>query len=293
VWRARAQVFEVKLRELQVRFFAAVGPAAGGSGLSDPALLAAVRGDPDLGPEERLAIYADMYAARLIDVLREDYPRVSTVLTPEGFEAVVRAYLAATPSRHPSVRWVGDRFADFLGAGGAAGAPAWISDLARLEWLRGEVFDAADAPPLTLDRLRAVPPEEWGALPLAVVPAVRTLSSAWPVHEAWDAASPPAPAEPEPGAGRELPAGRTGAVTVELGPAPTTLRIWRQDVAVYHAAMRPVEAEALRRLLAGGGFGAACDAIAEQTGAEAAPREAGGLLLRWIEDGILADLPAR
>ncbi|HVQ74382.1 MAG TPA: putative DNA-binding domain-containing protein [Candidatus Binatia bacterium] len=290
VWRAGARVFAVTLRELQARLFAAVGPAAACAGSPDPVLLAAVQGGPALGPEARLAIYADMYMARLLDVVREDYPRVVAVLTPERFEVVVRAYLAATPSRHPSVRWVGDRFADFLGAGGAAGAPAWISDLARLEWLRGEVFDAADAPPLTLERLRAVPAEEWGGLPLSVVPAVRTMSSAWPVHEAWDVAS-PAPAEPEPIADADPPAGPTEAAPVELVPAPTTLRIWRQEFAVYHVAMRPAEAEALRRLLAGEGFGAACDAIAEQIGPEDAPREAGGLLLRWIEDGILADLP--
>jgi hypothetical protein len=261
----------LRLRELQVQFFAALtGPVAGTHGPS-AALVGAVRGGDALGAEARLAIYRDMYAARLLDVLREDYPCVARVLGEERFAAVARAYLTAHPSRHPSVRWVGDRFAAFVAARDEARACPWLGDLAELEWHRGEVFDAPDAAPLALDQLKAEPPELWGVLPLAVIPALRTLSSAWPVHEAWAAAE------------------SDGEMAL-LSPAPMALRIWRQDFAVYHAAMGPVEDRALAQLRAGGGFGAVCEAVAETVPPDSAPREAGGLLLRWIEDGILREL---
>jgi hypothetical protein len=261
----------MRLRELQAHFLAALTGAAAGAP-APLALLGMVRGTPALAAEARLAIYTDMYAARLVDVLREDYPRVAHVLGDERFGAVVRAYLVAHPSRHPSVRWVGDRFAAFAASHTAAAAWPWLGDLARLEWARGEVFDAPDAPPLGLERLKAEPPARWGALPLEAIPALRTLSSAWPVHEAWAAAE-------------------AEVAAPALRPAPTTLRIWRHDFVVYHAAMGPVEEAALVALRAGGGFGAVCETVTERVPAASAPREAGALLLRWIEDGILADLP--
>ena len=82
-----------------------------------------------------------MYAARLVDVLREDYARVAHVLGDARFGDVASAYLAALPSRHPSVRWIGDRFPAFAAGRPEAAAWPWLGDLARLEWLRGEVFD--------------------------------------------------------------------------------------------------------------------------------------------------------
>jgi len=262
----------LRLRELQAEFFAALTGPARGAPEPSASLVNLVRGDAGLAPEARLAIYADMYAARLLDVLREDYPRVARVLGGERFAALARAYLAAHPSRHASVRWVGGEFAAFVAGHPEGHAWPWLADLAQLEWRRGEVFDAADAQPLALDRLKAEPAERWGLLPLAAIPALRTLSSAWPVHEVWAASE----------ADGEVPA---------LAESPTALRIWRQDFAVYHATMGTVEERALAQLLAGGGFGAVCEAVAELVPPMAAPREAGGLLLRWIEDGILVDLP--
>src|SRR5262249_47708892 len=52
-----------------------------------------------------------------------------------------------------------------------------LSDLARLEWARVEAFDAADAIPLTRDDLRALAPEDWPSLSLALVPSAKILDA--------------------------------------------------------------------------------------------------------------------
>jgi hypothetical protein len=256
----------LSLRELQLRFSAALAPEADLP--ADPALLALVHGGGALDAAGRLAIYAGMYRARLVDVLRDDFPRVLAVVGDDTFEALAARYLARHPSTHPSVRHVGRRFADFVATG--PDAEPFLADLARLEWARVEVFDAADAEPLRLADLQSVPPADWPALRFQPIPACRVVECAWPVHEIWAAA----------GAGTAEP--------VRAAPAATVVRVWREEWSVSHAAMGEREARAFRLLQQGAPFAALCAALGDDLDPEAAAREMAGLLLRWIEDGVLA-----
>ena len=246
------------LHELQALFWRAL------NGSVDPALEASVVSTATLPGTVRLGIYAGMYAGRLHDVLAEDFERTAAALGPERFAETARAYLTAYPSEHPSVRHLGHHLAGFLASNPPAGAPPWLADLARLEWTRVEVFDAPDADPVALDALAAVPADEWASLVLVPIPALAVLESAWPLHRIWRD-------------GGDLPA------------APSVLRVWRQDGAVYHAAMDALEREALTRLQSGECFGKICEALSHLD-AETAAAEAGSLLARWVEDGLIAGL---
>lgn len=266
------------LRELQLRFRAALTAglaapdAVTGPASIHAALLGLVREDGRLGAAPRIQIYRDMYRARLVDVLREDFPRVAVILGDEEFEALVGRYLARHPSTHPSVRYVGDRFADFVAAERAG--PPFLGDLARLEWARLDVFDAADAEPLRMTDLQEVAPADWPALELRAIPACRLLECAWPVHEIWSAAR---------DALEELTAPE---------PRPVTIRVWREGSDVSHAAIGAAERRVFPLLERGAPFSRMCAALEDDLEPEDAAREIGGLLLRWLEDGILARLPS-
>src|SRR5207302_663705 len=151
------------------------------------------------------------------------------------FADVVRAYLARHPSTEPSVRHLGRALSGFL----AGVEPAWLADLARLEWARLEVFDAPDASPLTLDDLRAVPPEEWPDLRFAPLPALARVVADWPVHELWSDPSRP------------------------VAPVRTALRVWRDGFLVYQAPMDAVEEAGFGHLLAGAPFAALCETVGD------------------------------
>jgi hypothetical protein len=102
-----------------------------------------------------------------------------------------------------------------------------------------------------------VAPEGWPELRFTLVSACTRLVTAWPVHQIWaDALTPTAPAR-------------------------TALRVWREGFRVYQTAMAPAEEAAFARLLAGEPFAAICEELDD-------PSEAGALLLRWVEDGIIA-----
>lgn len=245
------------LRELQRLFFRSLG------GDVTPALRDVVCSTPAIDADRRLGIYADMYFWRLRGVLAEDFEKTAAVIGDEAFTTVVRTYLAAHPSEHPSVRHVGRRFTAHLHAHLPTGAPPWATDLAALEWARVEVFDAPDAAPVRPADLGTVAPEDWAGLRFTTVPALALVESAWPIHRAWETPD------------------------ATFASEPTVVRVWRQDHVVYHCAVDASEQEALRRLMAGESFGAICEAFADLDGNDAGAA-AGALLLRWIEDGLVA-----
>src|SRR2546422_1339699 len=251
------------LREIQRLFWRSLADEPGG-GSPAPGLVELVAPSATLDAGARVGVYVDAYFGRLRDVLRDDFPRVAALLGPH-FEGTARGYLEAHPSEHPSVRHLGQLFAAYLER--RADLPPYLSDLARLEWARIEVFDAPDAKPLDARALREVPAEDWPGLRFVPIPALALVRARWPVHEIWAGADPAA-----------------------FTPAPTALRVWRAtDFAVFHAPMDPRATDALGRLIAGQPFAAACEAFADLPPADAA-HEATALLLRWLEDGIIARL---
>lgn len=249
------------LRELQAAFFRAVT-----RGEAEEELVAVVAATPALDAMARLGIYAGMYTARLADVLAADCPRLAAALGHEAFAAVAAGYLAEHPSEHPSVRHVGRRLAAWLaGPGVPPGLPRWAADLAALEWARVEAFDAPDEAPVRLADLAAVPADDWAALRFRPVASLHRLAADWPVDRLW------------------------AAPTDVVDPAPTRLRVWRQEHVVYHCPIESAEDAALARLAAGEPFASICEAFADGDDAAAAAA-AGSHLVRWIEDGLVAAL---
>ena len=259
------------LRELQALFLHSIATT---SDRSDehrfhPELLELVDARGVLGATQRLSIYAEMYWARLLDVLRDDFPRVAAIVGDDRFTTLAAAYLERHPSTNPSVRWVGGDFAAFLAEHGPMDNLPFLADLARLEWTRLAVFDAPDSEPLRLDALRAVPSSAWPGIVFHPVPALRVLRCAWPVHELWAADDP-----------------KVAATTIR--PAATVLRVWREDFTVYQRRLDALEQVALTQLFAGAPFGAMCERLEAWLPPLVAARDAGALILRWVEDQILA-----
>src|SRR5262245_56535262 len=99
----------------------------------DEGLAAAVQDTSKADRTTLLAVYRDGYALRLIEALTNDYPGLMAMAGPADFDHMARAYIAAHPSRHPSVRWFGKHLGDFLAATPPySGTPA-AAEMARFE----------------------------------------------------------------------------------------------------------------------------------------------------------------
>jgi putative DNA-binding protein len=232
-----------------------------------------IRGDARATAEERLAVYSFMYGARLVEALESQFPRLARLVGAEAFADLTTDYVAARPSRHPSLRELGRALPGWLTAQ-RPDAPV-LAALAALEWARADVYDLADEPATTLDALRAIPPERFGELPLKLIAAHRFVAVERGTEALWDRLAPTAAALPA------MP-----PVSPEAGPG-VTLLVWRQEIAVYHRAVDPEERAALALVSAGSQFGVVCDALSAAHGEEAAAARAFAWLSTWISDGLL------
>ena len=104
---------------------------------------------------ERLEIYNRQYWYRVLGALAEDFPALRAVVGARAFEALSIAYLTAHPSRSFTLRNLGSKLADWLGANPQfTGRRHRLAiDVVRIEWAFIEAFDNAEYAPLTIEQI--------------------------------------------------------------------------------------------------------------------------------------------
>jgi hypothetical protein len=238
-------------------------------GMSPGTLGELIRGDDKGSPVDRLDIYANMYFFRLHDVLSEIVPKLARLLGEGEFHNLCTDYFHAHLSASPNIGHCGRHLASYLETW-AADRP-WLSDLARLELARHEIFDWVDAESLTLDELRTLPPEAFAELALPLIAAHELVPVRFPVEELWQAL-------------------REEVEELETPTeSPRTLLVWRPGIDVRHRALDEREAELVSALAEGGlQFGHICDRIARYASEDEAPQVAFRHLGQWVTDGLIA-----
>lgn len=225
----------------------------------------------------RLSIYRTAYLRRLIDALRENYPVLARVLGDAAFEALAAAYVAAHPSRHPSIRWFGDRLAELIERQAELAPHPATADIARMEWALRGAFDAADAAHLEPQALAALAAEDWPSLRFDVHPSLRCVALRWSVEPVWSALhdlTDPLAEEPQlpPPAAHEH-----------------TLCVWRLGLATRWRSLSTAEAPLLQALRDGASFASLCGSAGAAHG-DAAAEVVVAALRQWLADGLLSAL---
>lgn len=229
--------------------------------------------DQRLSAVERLDVYANMYFARLLDVLRKDFPVLERVIGHAHFHNLATDYLLAHPPSHFSLRYAGEPLAVYLESHALASDRPWLADLARLEWSIVDTFDDLDAVPITASALASVGAEQWSEIRFAAVPALRILELGWQVRALWLAA-------------------RDDAADTSFEPArhPQSVRVWRKDLEVLHREIDDTERLALAALREGESFGEICVRVAEAEPEGSPAERSATLLATWLADGLVARL---
>ena len=240
------------------------------------------------GARARVHVYQHMYRSRIVEALESQFPRLARWLGAGDFAELASAYIDDEPSRHPSLRFIGQRLPGWLAARPPAeGRHAALADLARLEWARTDVFDAADDVALSLDVVRAWPVDRFAELPLRLIGAHRRLEVGHPVAALWDAIG-PGPASGQGATPPEPIPDLDGAAAAAGRADRQSLLIWRQGVAIFHRAVDDAERAALDQIAAGTTFGLVCDALLEARPPEEATAQAFAWLSGWTGDELIA-----
>jgi hypothetical protein len=132
---------------------------------------------------ERLDIYRGMYLMRMEEALESDYPALKHFLAADKFMEVVARYVDVYPSKSYTLNRLGDHFPKFLSTLDDLPKKEFCCELARMELLLTEVFDAEETPPLTEAAVRAVPPEAWETARLKPIQAFALAEFEYPVSQ--------------------------------------------------------------------------------------------------------------
>ena len=205
--------------------------------------------------EERLAIYANAYFARLLECLRAVFPYTAKTVGEEAFDELTLGYLERYPSRSYTLERLGAEFTRYLEETrpdrDAEGRPTetwpdFLIELAGLEWAIGEVFDGPGVerrPLLSVEDLRAISPERWPQARIAAAPCLRLLALKFPLNDFYTALR----NDEQP----EIPE-----------PAESYLALSRREYVVRRHALERPQFELLSALVAGESLGSAIERAA-------------------------------
>ncbi|HSC05482.1 MAG TPA: DNA-binding domain-containing protein [Steroidobacteraceae bacterium] len=141
-------------------------------------------------PAGRLRLYRNNARENFLAALRAAFPVLERLVGADYFRQLALQYMQRFPSPSGNLHDVGERLPTYLQRRFARTEYAYFPDVARLERACQEVLVAEEHPPLDLQRLAAVEPEECGRLCFALHPAVRLVASAFPVLRIWCANQP-------------------------------------------------------------------------------------------------------
>jgi hypothetical protein len=215
--------------------------------------------------ETRLEIYRHAYGARLVEALGANYPAMAKLLGTAQFEELAYAYVASHDSRSFSVRQYGDELSKIV-------PTDFLHELACWEWMIAEVFDAADAGPLTAAALVDIAPEAWSELRFGFHPTTRRLTLSTNAPQVWkaltDGTPPPALASVQ----------------------ATTWLLWRHELRTFYRSLDKDEAQMLDGAIQGTSFGDLCANLCVHCTEDEAPARAAGFLRQWIESGMIVEV---
>ncbi|MGH8334986.1 MAG: HvfC/BufC family peptide modification chaperone [Pseudomonas fluorescens] len=242
----------------------------GARSTANPVLGAHLIGGPTLDVNTGLAIYHNAYQARLLEVLRGDFPAIWHWLGDDEFEQLAAAYIRHYPSGHYSLRWFGKGFEAFIREHLVAEQSAPLAELAALEWAFTLAFDAPLGIPMTLQDMTLLAPEDWPTLRVSPSPTLQWCECAFNSVALWQSVK------------NETPF--PGSTALD---EPHIVVISRSELVCQYRSLESAEANALKGMFQGGlDFAQLCSNLSARYG-EGAPLQAVTWLKQWIHDGWL------
>lgn len=221
---------------------------------------------------EGLAIYRNAYRTRLIDALRDTFPKTALWAGDEAFAQAAAHHLIQHPPKGWTLDLVGEGFVETLDDL-FAGDPD-VADLAWLEWAMHLAFTAPDCAPMDAARFAedtaGFGEEDWTAMRLSFVSSLHVRAVSSDCAALWRAL------------GREEP-----PASIPTLETPLHCIVWREGLDPVFMLVAADEGDCLAWMRDGTSFGELCAGAAETMPADEAAGEAGAMLGSWIGRGIV------
>ncbi|EAQ96580.1 HvfC/BufC N-terminal domain-containing protein [Congregibacter litoralis] len=231
---------------------------------------------------QRVAIYRNAYRARLIDALRETFPRTARWVGEEAFAQAAAHHVISFPPSSWTLDDVGKGFSDTLQ--GLFLKDPEVSELAWLEWAMHRCFVSYDARPLDAAGFATATAgfedNDWATMRLRFMPGTQQASMAHRIDRLWRSLL-----ESESEA-----VGEGAEETDFSSDEPLACVVWRQDYTPAVLPVTAIEGHALSMMLDGAAYGELYALLVDALGEEAAAGEAGAMLGRWLNHGMLVGI---
>lgn len=216
-----------------------------------------------------LQVYRNNVFENLAGALRAVYPVVERLVGTGFFGYAADGYIRRHPPASGNLHDFGDSFAGFLADFEPARELVYLPDVARLEWAWHRAFHAADHASLAIERLAAVPPEQYGKLCFKLHPSVQRIASDYPILRIWQVNQP----------------AYTGDMAVNLADGGIQLLVVRRELEVVIEPLSAGDDALLRACAAGRHFeDASTAALAAQPDYDLA-----AALRRYVASTVIID----
>ncbi len=228
--------------------------------------------------KERLATYKNAYYGRLAEALATDFPAVKMSIGSDQFSKLCSDYIDKHPSTDTSLRWFGIHFSEFIQQHTVIEDYKFLTELATLEWMFINAFDASNADPVPASLVTTIPNESWPNITIDLHPSVYTLNSHWNVVEIWQA----------------MQQHQTAPQAMYLAEASTCV-IWRQGLSTRYRILDKFEAIALHSAAQGATYAQICERLAQSIDEQVPDFTelamlCARLLKTWLTEGMIARL---
>lgn len=222
---------------------------------------------------ERLAVYGNAYAWRLIDALEQEYGLLAKLLGDEAFTELAEAFIDAYPSQFYSIAKFSEPLAQFLREDEVYSEKAHLSEVAQLIKALITSLEAADAPYLNFAVLANVAEQNWPSLCFKFHPSVQYFNFNYNSYAIWKA-------------------------LVQEKSIPEVLKtnshcvVWRKGLQSYAIALTDAEALVLCLLQQGSCFADVCEAVYDKgfMGESKAASFVANLLTHWLNNHLFSEV---
>ncbi len=142
--------------------------------------------DPQGRPApKRFDVYRNNVAVSLTDALETAFPVIHKLLGDDFFRAMAGVYLRAHPPSSALMMYYGAAMPAFLRSFEPVSHLPYLADVARLEIAIREAYHSADSTPIAPETLGALAPNDLMQARFTLAPALRIVTSDWPIHALW------------------------------------------------------------------------------------------------------------
>ena len=217
-----------------------------------------------------VGIYRNNCIGNLQGTLAAAYPVIEQIVGKEFFCMMMHKFIDQYPSHSGNLHLYGAELGDFISSFEPAHGLAYLTDVARLEWVCHRAYFAADAEVFDVARLARISAEQYEHLHLLIQPACQVIRSCYPVATIWHAHQPGMPDE----------------FHIDLDSGAENALVSRNDDVVLVNVLPAAEADWLGRIQAGMPLGDATTATLERH----ASFNLQSTLLKLVEQNIVIDI---